>query len=182
MKRPTVITTIGVLGIVFGSMALLMGIAAFMHDFPKVPVILEEREAWDGVLFVAGVVLALLCILFAAFAIIAAVCFLHLRRWARVGLEVSAWLWLAWGLAFSAFLKAPSVPRFFISDDEGGGPADCFEILFIRLPPLCSTVAMLAVGAAPFIVMIILVRRKTVRAAFAEKADSADTEPPPLAN
>ena len=171
-KRPTAVTVIGWIFIAGAILMILsggMGFAAFsfMQQLGE-----EMPPTFEGAPFQFGVMevifqhfglIAMVQVALAVFILIASIQFLRLRRWARTALEVIAWLGLVYIVGFGIFWVASwlditsSIPV-----TEGtSGPSSIFDIV----GAIMGSVVALA-WAVPLVVIIILLRGKTIRGAL----------------
>jgi hypothetical protein len=171
-KRPTSVTVIGWIVIAGAILMILSGGMGFaVFSFMKqsaggAPPVPEDIPGQLGVLKIAFQhfeLIAMVQCALAIFIIIAGIQFLRLRRWARIALEVVAWLGLVYVVAFGIFWVVSwlgitsSIPI-----TEGApGPTPLFGIFGAVMG---SVVALC--WAVPFVVIIIFLRGKTIKEAL----------------
>jgi len=173
--RPTSITVIGWLFIGFGVLAMLGGvfgaIMSFLIPFPDEPAAKMVDAPLPfrlmSRLFDYFALLAGIQIVVATAMIWSGAAFLRLRPWARTVIEGLTWIALVYDLAFGAFWIW-AVAAMWSESAPAADETTIFFPLFISFGAL-----MIAAFAVPMIVIIRVIRSRTVRAALAPAQSGA---------
>ncbi len=171
-KRPTSVTVIGWIFIAGAILMILsggMGFAAFTFmkqttgGVPPVPENIPGQLRVMKFVFQHFELIAMVQVAFAIFVIIASIQFLRLRRWARIALEVVAWLGLVYLVGFGIVWVVSWIGiTSNIHLTEGTvGPSPKFNMVGAIMGSVVTVF-----WAVPLVVIIIFLRGKTIRRAL----------------
>ena len=171
-KRPTSVTVIGWIFIAGAILMILsggMGFAAFTfmqqmgEEMPPFPEEAPFQFSVMEVIFQHFGLIAIVQVALAVFIIIASIQFLRLRRWARTALEVVAWLGLLYLVSFGIFWVVSwiGITSNIPSTEEAPGLFPMFNIFGAIMGSVITLF-----WAAPLVVIIIFLRKKTIREAL----------------
>jgi hypothetical protein len=181
MERPTSMTVLGILNIVYGAMFLVctpIGLVLFffpqlLGNNPTLEVILASRF-----LLIWNITLGLLGILASAALLAAGMGLLKMRRWGRtlsIGFAIYTLVMAALNFVFCIlFLFGPLL-------DKANQSGDAVQIAMAKFNAYTSPVGVALVVAYPIVLLIFMLRPRTLAAiqeAESEAAASAGNPPP----
>lgn len=177
--RPTSITVIGWMCVVFGLLGALGGVMTVLTtsvmSFPLAPPSPDELQGipapfrvvlqlFDYVRLLAAIQLALAVVLIAAGA-----AFLRLRAWARAAIEAMAWLAIAYHAAFGVYWAWAMSAMSALMSGAPDAPPNFRPMLMIMTG---FGLVMILVFTIPIVAVIRVLRGPVVRQALADRARS----------
>lgn len=168
-KRPPLVTVIGWIFIIFSILMILGGVMGLtVYSFMlkagggNIPPVSEDMPALFKVISIVFQnfgLLVFLQIIFAVFMLIAGIQFLRLQAWAKTALEAISWLGLAFTIGFG-ILWVDMVSSLPVKEGTTV-PRDMIDVF-----GAAAGITIMIVWAVPIIVIIRLLRGKTVKEAI----------------
>ena len=170
-KRPTSVTVIGWIFIAGAILMIVsggMGFAAFTFTkqmaggVPPMPEEIPGQLRVMETIFQNFELIAIVQVAFALFVLIASIQFLKLRPWARHALEIISWLGLVYLVAFGTLWVVSwiGITSHIPVSEGAAGPPPLFNIFGAIMGSMVTVC-----WAVPLVVIIIVLRGKTVRSA-----------------